>query len=45
VFALALNSMLALVIALGLTAALVVYGLMAWERIVRRTRERLPGTT
>lgn len=44
-FVLSLNSMLALVVVLGLTASLVVYGLMAWERIVRRSRERLPGTS
>ena len=35
----------ALVLALTSTGAVVVYGLFAWERIVRRHRERLPGSS
>lgn len=42
--AISLNPTVALVFTFGLLAALIVYGLMAWERIVRRRREQLPGT-
>ncbi|MBX3463372.1 MAG: hypothetical protein KF830_09385, partial [Planctomycetes bacterium] len=42
--ALTLSPLLALVGALAAVALLVVYGLWAWERIVRRHREQLPGT-
>lgn len=35
----------ALVLVLVSTAALLVYGLMAWDRIVRRRREEEPGST
>ncbi|MBL9077670.1 MAG: hypothetical protein JNL08_09210 [Planctomycetes bacterium] len=42
---LAVPSTLAVILALAATLALVVYGLFAWERIVRRRREQLPGTT
>lgn len=35
----------ALVLALALTAAVLVYGLWAWERIVRRSRAEDPGTS
>jgi hypothetical protein len=45
VFAVTVNPTLALVFALGATGALIVYGLVAWERIVRRRREQLPGTS
>lgn len=34
-----------LVVVLGLTGAVLIYGLMAWENIVRRRREQEPGTT
>lgn len=33
-----------LVLSLVLTAGLLVYGLLAWERIVRRSRAEDPGT-
>jgi hypothetical protein len=36
---------LALVGALTGTGAVLVYGLLAWERIVRRRREQEPGTS
>lgn len=36
---------LGLLLALGATGALIVYGLLAMERIVRRRREQLPGTS
>jgi len=36
---------LGLVVALGLTGFVIVYGLLAWERIVRRRREMEPGST
>lgn len=39
-----LNPTIALVFALGMLAALIVYGLLALERIVRHRREQLPGT-
>jgi len=45
VLAITLNPTLALVFALGTMTALIVYGLLAWERIVRRRREQLPGTS
>jgi len=45
VFILTVHPTLALVCALGATGALIVYGLAAWERIVRRRREQLPGTS
>ncbi len=41
--AITLSATLALVFAVGATAALVVYGLLAWERIVRRQRELQAG--
>ncbi len=34
-----------LVLALAAVAAVLVYGLLAWEHIVRRRREQEPGTT
>jgi len=34
----------ALVLVLGATAAVLCYGLLAWERIVRRRREQEPGS-
>lgn len=37
--------LLVLVLALALTGAVLVYGLLAWERIVRRRREQEPGST
>ena len=36
---------LGLVVALGLTGFVLVYGLLAWERIVRRRREQEPGSS
>lgn len=36
---------LVLVLVLALVVALIVYGLMAWEHIVRRRREQEPGAT
>jgi uncharacterized protein involved in outer membrane biogenesis len=36
---------LALVAVLAAVAALVVYGLFAWENIMRRRREQEPGST
>jgi hypothetical protein len=35
----------ALVLALGATAALLCYGLLAWERIIARRRAQEPGST
>jgi hypothetical protein len=37
--------MLPLIAVLAATAAVLVYGLWAWERIVARRREQLPGST
>lgn len=37
--------MLVLVLALASTGAVLVYGLLALERIVRRRREQEPGST
>lgn len=34
-----------LVLALAATGAVLVYGLLAWEHIVRRRREADPGTS
>ncbi len=34
-----------LVLVLALTAAVLVYGLLAWERIIGRRRAELPGSS
>jgi hypothetical protein len=37
--------MIGAILAVAATIGLIVYGLFAWERIVRRRREQEPGST